>query len=140
MSKKSWQILSLFPISHYSAYGETDFQVSLSKFSKETVQTFLNIERSQEEEGEDKPLVISRSLKNLLTVYGYDPAYTFYSIGAFYEEIIRGLFDLEKEKKEQGETLFCGDPARQVTPEYYYNGAGDIIPVTMRGQHTELYR
>ena len=27
-------------------------------------------------------------------------------------------------------TLFCGDPARQVTPEYFYSGGGEIIPVT----------
>lgn len=107
--------------------GSTDFQVSLSKFSKETVQTFRNIERSKEvQEGE--ALVDSRTQQEyLLEVLGYDPTKTFYSIGLFYAEIIRGLYALHK---EMGDALFCGDPNRQITPEYYYNGGGDIIPVT----------
>lgn len=107
--------------------GETDFQVHLSKFSRETVDTFLNIERA-EEFHEDEPLVVSRSLQeSLLSVMGYDPSNRFYSIGSFYAEIIRGLYALHK---QMGDALFCGDPKRQITPEYYYNGAGDIIPVT----------
>lgn len=106
--------------------GETDFEVSLSKFSPETVQTFLNIERSQEV-SEGEPLVESRTLEeNLLKVIG-NPTKTFYSIGLFYGEIISGLHYLYK---EMGDELFCGDPKRQITPEYYYNGGGDIIPVT----------
>ncbi|MCX5932474.1 MAG: ferritin-like domain-containing protein [Cyanobacteria bacterium] len=52
---------------------------------------------------------------------------SFYSIGQFYAEIIRGLFALKLELGEKG--LFCGDPARQITPEYYYNGGGSVIVV-----------
>ncbi len=107
--------------------GETDFQVDLSKFSKKTVETFLNIERAKEVP-EEKPLVVSRTLqKYLLSVLNHDPSYSFYSIGLFYAEIIRGLYDLHR---QMGDALFCGDPKRQITPEYYYNGGGDIIPVT----------
>ena len=111
----------------YLPTGSTDFKVGLTKFSKKTIETFRKIERSQDVE-EGDPLVESRTLQEyLLEVVGCDPTKTFYSIGLFYAEIIRGLNALYKEK---GPDLFCGDPQRQITPEYYYNGGGDIIPVT----------
>jgi hypothetical protein len=49
------------------------------------------------------------------------------TIGAFYTEIIDGL---EQAAKEIGEpALFCGDPAKQITREYYYAGGGmpDVV-------------
>ena len=111
----------------YLPTGSTDFKVGLSKFSKETIETFRQIERSQDVP-ESMPSVASRSLEErFLEIIGFDPTKTFYSIGLFYAEIIRGLNALYKEK---GPDLFCGDPKRQITPEYYYNGGGDIIPVT----------
>jgi hypothetical protein len=103
--------------------------VDLRKFSTETVETFLNIERAKEV-SEDEPLVVSRSVQekyHFLTILNGKPSDTFYSIGLFYAEIIRGLNALYR---EMGDALFCGDPQRQITPEYYYNGGGDIIPVT----------
>ncbi|MDJ0590625.1 MAG: ferritin-like protein [Pleurocapsa sp. MO_226.B13] len=107
--------------------GETDFEVGLNKFSRETVRTFLKIERANEAE-RGQPLVVPRNHTNsLLTVHNHPPHFSFYSIGQFYAEIIRGLHALHK---ELGDDLFCGDPAKQVTPEYYYNGGGEIIPVT----------
>lgn len=110
----------------YLPTGSTDFKVGLGKFSRETVETFRKIERSEHVE-EGQPLVASRSLEEyLLEVIGYDPTKDFYSIGLFYAEIIRGLNALYKEK---GDALFCGDFERQITPAYYYNGGGDIIPV-----------
>ena len=108
--------------------GADDFKVSLSKFSPETVTTFMKIERG-EEIAEGKPLVVSRSTQereHFLTIHDGDKSNTFYSIGLFYAEIIRGLKALHKEK---GDALFSGDPQRQITPEYYYNGGGDIIEV-----------
>ena len=113
--------------------GETDFKVPLRKFSRETVDTFLNIERSKETP-EDKPLVESRTkeeIKQLISdIFGCDNSKSFYSIGEFYAEVIRGLYALDKEYKDRGENLFSGDPNKQITPEYYYDGAGDIIKVT----------
>jgi hypothetical protein len=107
--------------------GETDFEVGLNKFSRETVKTFLKIERANEAE-RGQPLVVPRNHTNsLLTVHNQPPHFSFYSIGQFYAEIIRGLYALHK---ELGDDLFCGDIAKQVTPEYYYNGGGEIIPVT----------
>ncbi|MDJ0681677.1 MAG: ferritin-like protein [Xenococcaceae cyanobacterium MO_167.B52] len=107
--------------------GETDFKVGLGKFSPETIDTFLSIERSKEVD-EGQPIVGPRpSQNNLLAVRDANPQYSFYSIGLFYAEIIRGLYALYQ---EMGDDLFCGDPQRQITPEYYYDGAGDIIKVT----------
>lgn len=106
--------------------GKPNFEVHLRKFSQESVNNFIGIEQSEPTE-ENEPLVASRPLQNLLRILGYDPTYTFSSIGLFYAEIIRGLNALYR---EMGDALFCGDPALQITPEYYYNGGGDIIPVT----------
>jgi hypothetical protein len=117
-------------IPHYPTHlptGATDFKVDLKKFSPETVETFLNIERAKDVP-DDQPLVVSRPLQEiLLRVHGYDPTYTFYSIGLFYAEIIRGLNALHR---EMGDDLFSGDRQRQITPAYYYNGGSDIIEVT----------
>jgi len=117
-------------IPNYPTYlptGATDFQVGLVKFSPETVATFTNIERGEQDVSEDNPLVVSKGgRENLLRVRNSDPALTFYSIGEFYSEIVRGLFALHK---QMGDALFCGAPQRQITPAYYYNGGGDIVPV-----------
>jgi Ferritin-like len=107
--------------------GEEDFEVGLSKFSRETIDTFLKIERS-DEVAADQPLVVSQPYSNLcFSVMNRSQSYSFYSIGLFYAEIIRSLFALHQ---QMGDSLFCGDPQRQITNEYYYNGAGNIVPVT----------
>ena len=105
--------------------GETDFEVSVAKFSPETVETFLKIERSHEVP-EDAPLVKPRK-HSWLRILGLDPTQSYYSIGLFYAEVIRGMQELHR---EMGDALFCGDPKKQITREYYYDGAGEIIPVT----------
>ena len=117
----------------YLPTGADDFDVSVSKFSPETIKTFLNIERSKEVP-EDTPLVESRAKQELrkrfLNILGYDETYSYSTIGLFYTEVIRGLKALDKEYKEQGKNLFIGDPRKQITREYYYDGAGDIVKVT----------
>jgi hypothetical protein len=50
------------------------------------------------------------------------------TIGAFYDEIIAGLKEVAGEIGE--DALFCGDPARQVSRDYYYAGGGGSITVT----------
>lgn len=118
----------------YLPTGETDFQVGLEKFSHDSVRAFLNIERGLEEDdhNQEKPVIVTRdekrkSHKRQFLKVRNQPSYSFYSIGQFYGMIIQGMFDLQR---KLGDALFCGDPQRQVTPEYYYNGAGDIVPVT----------
>lgn len=114
----------------YLPTGATDFQVSLEKFSPDTVQTFLNIERSHEVP-EDAPLVLPRPNQHpWLRILNQPETTTYYSIGLFYTEVIRGLEELDRKYKQEGKNLFCGDPAKQITREYYYNGAGEIIPVS----------
>ena len=109
--------------------GAEDFSVDVSKFSPETIETFLKIERSKEVP-DDAPLVRPRpDQSSWLRILGLDPTYSYYSIGLFYAEVIRGLEELEKEYQIRGETLFTGDPAKQVTREYYYDGAGEIVTV-----------
>ncbi len=117
------------PYPTYLPTGSTDFQVGLGKFSPATIETFIKIERAEEVD-EGKPLVVSRPVQehcHFLTIHNGQPSDTFYSIGLFYAEIIRGLNALYR---QMGNALFCGDPQRQITPEYYYNGGGDIVPVT----------
>ncbi len=111
------------------ATGEEDFEVSLEKFSKESVKTFLNIERAKYVP-DDKPLVGKRNPKKrwLTRVPETEnhEGFSFYSIGLFYAEIIRGLNALYRDKRED---LFCGDTHRQISPDYYFDGGGEIIPV-----------
>ncbi|TRU48257.1 MAG: hypothetical protein EWV49_13605 [Microcystis aeruginosa Ma_QC_Ch_20071001_S25] len=109
----------------YLPTGANDFQVGLAKFSPETVETFLNIERSKEVP-DDAPLVESRYRYRQLC---NDTTFTYYSIGLFYAEVIRGLTALDREYTKKGQNLFCGDQKKQITREYYYDGAGEIIPV-----------
>lgn len=114
----------------YPAYlpsGETSAQVSLKKFSQDAVKTFMSIESIGKEVDYDKPLVVPDSRKNKVVRIKGDDSKSFYSIGLFYAEIIRALNQLYREMVSE---LFCGNPARQITPDYYYNGGGDIIPVT----------
>ena len=116
----------------YPAYlpdGETDFQVGLQRFSREAIDTFLKIERPAGAPDEESRVTTGGS-KGSLPAHPGEEELRFHSIGEFYEEIMRGLQNLEAEKAKAGETLFVGDSARQVTPEYYYSGGGDIVPVT----------
>jgi Ferritin-like len=114
--------------------GEQDFQVSLQPFSRKAVSTFLKIERPAKAPSEQARLVRrSPSLPShahLLAVSPRDPGMQYYSIGEFYEEIIRGVQYLHAQYAAHGKELFTGDPRHQVTPEYYYSGGGEVIPVT----------
>jgi hypothetical protein len=118
-------------VPEYPAYlpdGEKDFQVSRERFCRESVDTFLKIERPREAPSEEARLLHREHHgRRLLAAAPEDTTMQFYSIGEFYREIERGLRHLHS---EQGDALFYGDPARQVTPEYYYSGGGEVIPVT----------
>lgn len=111
--------------------GENDFQVDLQRFSREAVDAFLKIERPDgaPDEGSRVMQRDGAGERSLLAA-PEDDSVRFFSIGDFYEEIRRGLEHLHGEKTKAGEELFVGDPARQVTPEYYYSGGGEVVPVT----------
>lgn len=113
----------------YLPDGETDFQVDRRRFSKEAIATFLKIERPARSEAEGVRLVRrapnTRALRAARAAD--DGEEHFYSIGEFYQAIEAGLVMLHE---LHGDALFRGDPQRQVTPEYYYSGGGEIIAVT----------
>lgn len=118
-------------VPQYPAYlpdGETDFQVDLARFSRETIETFLKIERPATAGGENVVTVQrDRTAGSLRAARVRDDSEEhFYSIGEFYQAIEQALVRFHD---EQGDALFSGDPARQITPEFYYSGGGDIIPV-----------
>lgn len=108
--------------------GETDFSVSRRRFSKEALETFLSIERPRKAP-DDSARVRHRphAKRNRLGVEPGQPEMQFYSIGEFYHEIWLGVHHLHQ---QLGDALFSGDPAKQVTAEYFYSGGGEIIPVT----------
>ncbi|HEX8159185.1 MAG TPA: ferritin-like protein [Solirubrobacteraceae bacterium] len=109
--------------------GEDDFEVSRERFSKDCIKTFLNIERPGKAADEASRIVTmdeDAGVSMLATVPG-EPELRFYSIGEFYTEIKRGLKYLRDELHDD---LFIGNPARQVGPEYYYSGGGEVIVVT----------
>ncbi|MEV1117151.1 ferritin-like protein [Actinosynnema sp. NPDC049800] len=134
--------------------GPDDFEVHLRPFSPEALATFLRIEKpAQAASEEDRFVPVDWAALGLTsngsapssdelaeleesgTVLGLvpgDPTQRFSSIGEFYEEIIRGINHLEGQARKVGKTIFTGNPARQVTPEYFYSGGGDVIKVTGR--------
>ncbi|WP_010181942.1 ferritin-like domain-containing protein [Aquimarina agarilytica] len=117
----------------YLPDGETDFKVGLEKFSIAAIDTFLNIERPAEidnSKGRATGLLkVNRKNTSILPSFKTSDGEElhFHSIGEFYSAIAKGLEKLTKELGEK--TVFCGDYNKQVTPEYYYSGGGDIIPV-----------
>jgi hypothetical protein len=119
-------------VPEYPAYlpdGERDFQVDLQPFSKDAVGIFLKIERPAQAPNEGSRLIArpQRAHAQLLAASPLLPGMQYYSIGEFYDEIARGIQYLHG---KYGKQLFTGDPSHQVTPEYFYSGGGEIIPVT----------
>ncbi|MGW1537292.1 ferritin-like domain-containing protein [Streptomyces aureus] len=114
----------------YPAYlpdGEDDFTVDLRPFTPEAVETFCKIERPGKAPTADSRLVKTPDTRtHFLVSSPTAQEMRFYSIGEFYEEIIEGL-----EKVAANDPgLFHGDPARQVGPEYFYSGGGEVIIVS----------
>lgn len=108
--------------------GETDFEVDLQAFSPAAIETFLKIERPRQAPNEESRIVRRPGNKSFISRRLGDESLHFYSIGEFYEEIARGIkFLCERDGEEN---LFTGNPALQVTPEYYYSGGGELHVVT----------
>lgn len=122
----------------YPAYlpdGEHDFQVHVAGFSRETVDTFLKIERPGLAPAGHAKLV-ERHYKPGTPVLAARPGAAglhYYSIGDFYAAIEEGFETLEKQAQAKGKTIFTRDAKqqkRQVTSEYYYSGGGKLSAVT----------
>jgi hypothetical protein len=110
--------------------GEDDFEVDLQPFSPEALETCLKIERPGHAPAADARLVQRSGGRQLLAASPDEPGMQYYSIGEFYQEIHRGLRYLHGVYEQEGRQLFSGDRARQITPEYFYSGGGEAIPVT----------
>lgn len=117
--------------------GEHDFEVGIGKFSKETLNGFLMIERPNPPAHDSietglKTRGLRKGGKKNAMIPTYkgdgDDEYHFPTIGLFYAAIGEGLERLAKKIGE--EKLFCGDASRQVTPEFYYSGGGELTAVT----------
>jgi ferritin-like protein len=97
----------------YLPHSNKAFKVNLERFSKPAIKTFRKIEKPGPPKSPPEPD-------------------NYKSIGLFYEAIELGL----KELSEKG-NIFTGDPSRQVTPESYYGGGGEIIDI-FDGSQTPL--
>lgn len=99
----------------YLPYSDRSFKVPLAPFSKPTIEVFIKVETPAPLGAPPEP-------------------YHWQTIGQFYAAIKDGLRYLEK-KTPGG--IFTGDPSRQVTPEQYYGGGGQIIAVHNLAQAIE---
>ena len=102
----------LLPYPRPLPHSDGSFEVPLARFSPETLEVFLEIERP--------------------ALPGAPPEGDQYeSIGQFYDAIRRGLGELCEHLGEAA--VFCGDPARQVSDANVYTGNGRIVTVTNLG-------
>ena len=84
------------------------FPINLRKFSKPALDTFIQIELPEPE-----------------NVPPAKPG-LFQTIGQFYDEVVKGLEFLCKDGQET--KVFSGK-GKQITPEYYYGGAGRLFEI-----------
>jgi len=101
-------ILARYPT--YLPHSSKDFQVPMAPFSRELIEIFMRIERPEEDAAAPQDE-------------------RFETLGQFYDALEEGLKTLSDKLGE--DKVFTGDPARQITDEYYYyGGSGRIITVT----------
>ncbi|WP_294534905.1 ferritin-like protein [uncultured Rhodoblastus sp.] len=111
--------------------GETDFTVGVGPLSPETLKAFLKIERPAMAPAGKSRHVVRKSDDHSthLCTLPEDATLRYYSIGEFYAAIRDAIVYLDQQAKAKGETIFTGDPKRQVTSEYYYSGGGKLWPI-----------
>jgi hypothetical protein len=104
--------------------------VNLLPFSPLAIESFLKVENPQYDHRtasiDDTLLAGGRHAPHLARAARRQPPYA--SVGAFYAAVVDGLQHAAAEIGEQ--ELFCGDPSRQITRDYYYAGGGTPISVT----------
>jgi hypothetical protein len=112
----------------YLPDGEDDFEVGRAALSRETVKSFLKIERPASHSGTRVSTSSKERKRSLIRQDGGSshPQLDFYSIGEFYDAIIEGLQFLFRER---GPGLFCGDLGKQVSSKYFYSAGGSVIKV-----------
>lgn len=133
--------------------GETDFEVSIERFSECAVDTFLKIERPAPPEDPKEHAAKVRKHGNIKyiakrdlqadtrgTLRGLIPYVTtkdaegktielhYWSIGEFYNAIRDGFKHLAHTLEPK--KLFTGDEKKQVDPKYYFSAGGDLTRIT----------
>lgn len=98
-------------------FKDRAFDVNLEAFSPAAIDTFLQIELPTELATKSKAMVEFSEIDV--------PGIT---IGAFYEEIIARLKRMCDEFGESA--VFCGDPALQVNPQFYWGSGGSPVIIT----------
>jgi len=93
---------------HPLPHGDRSFEISLLRFGQEALETFLKIEQPS---AEDAP----------------PEGDNYRTIGQFYEAIKQGFQEVSAILGE--ESVFCGNPARQVTEQHFYSSNGRTIAV-----------
>ena len=109
-----------------------DFKVHIKAFTKDSLETFLKIERPVPPcSGQE------RTLKRRIPgdaawcpSPGKDGDTQYATIGEFYNAIKDGFKLLEKEAQACCSTIFVGNQDHQITSKYYYSGGGELLPVT----------
>ena len=94
-----------------TTFKDRDFSINLEPFSKSSIEIFRKIELPME------PPIRAASVNEIVV-----PAYT---IGEFYRGILTQLGNLDR-----AGGLFTGNPARQITKDYYWSGGGEPVVVT----------
>ena len=95
----------------YLPYSARAFQVSLQKFSRGQIATFMRIENPEKADAPPE-------------------GEYFQSLAQFYAAVRDGLrYLVQQERKHNGPKVFSGKPAHQIPREYYYGGAGELIVV-----------
>lgn len=110
--------------------GETDFQVDVQRFSVDAVNNFLKVERPRKAPHEGlrhRDAGAAAACPSGAAPGYYEIVGSYYSIGEFYDEILRGMEYLEAAHPG---ALFVGDRSRQVSSEYYYAAGGKLLTVT----------
>ena len=105
--------------------GETEFKVSVQRFSGVAIDNFLRIEQPVRPK---KPVDLSKVSRTNASALAYKRSTPLIceTIGEFYAEILRAF---EALYKEMGASLFSGNPSRQVPPEYFYSSGGKLLAV-----------
>ena len=98
------------------------------RFSRDCIKNFLQIERPNEAPAGNRSLCTAAAAGPRLGVAPTAPDYQFFSIGEFYQSYLPR--DSTGCTETLGDALFSGDPARQITSEYFFSGGGHVIPVT----------
>lgn len=96
------------------AFADRQFDVNLERFSASAIETFMKIEQPAPPPKGPDLLSFSLDVPGL-------------TIGEFYGKIRDLLTELDSMAQDK---LFVGDRSRQIDPDYYWSGGGEIVVVT----------